>query len=330
LNGLNAPQSSHYLSTASLPVADRLATWREVFGQKMVYLDIEPRDDLPFRAAGTLCSLPGAAFSSVTATPIRVSRTRSLIANDPADTLIIATADTPLWVSQNGRETVLDAGDAIFVRGGECSTLASERETRVTNISVPIDSLAPMVPRIGDLSMTVISRRNDTLGLLLGYIDLLHGWRETVSTRLGHATAGHLLDLVAAVARAGEPDIAPLKERPGIRAARLRRIKTAIERQLGEPDLSIHAIAAANGISSRYVRKLFQDEQTTFSDFVLGRRLDRARRLLRHPDHAATTITAIAYMCGFGDLSYFNRTFRRRYGMTPSEHRNQAWRNGGR
>jgi len=38
-------------------------------------------------------------------------------------------------------------------------------------------------------------------------------------------------------------------------------------------------------------------------------------------------IGAIALRVGFGDLSYFNRTFRRRYGMTPSDARAQA-RNG--
>jgi AraC-like DNA-binding protein len=32
-------------------------------------------------------------------------------------------------------------------------------------------------------------------------------------------------------------------------------------------------------------------------------------------------ITAIAYECGFNDLSYFNRSFRRRFGLTPSEAR---------
>jgi AraC-like DNA-binding protein len=37
-------------------------------------------------------------------------------------------------------------------------------------------------------------------------------------------------------------------------------------------------------------------------------------------------ISAIAYDAGFGDVSYFNRTFRRRYGMTPSEVREAAQR----
>ncbi len=325
MNGLNSPQPSQYFSTASLPVADRLPTWREVFGQKVVYLDIEPAKGVPFHADGTLCALPGAAFSSVSATPIRVSRTQRLIANDKVDTLFVVTADTPLQVAQGGKEKVVDAGDAVFVRGGECSTLATERETRVTNISVPIDSLAPMLPHAEDLSMTVISRRSDTLGLFLGYIDLLRDWRETASTGLGHMTASHLRDLVAAIANVGEPGTMAIGDRPGIRAARLREIKASIETQLGDPALSLQGIAAYNGISPRYVRKLFRDEATSFSDYVLSRRLDRAHRLLRHPEHAASTITTIAYACGFGDLSYFNRTFRRRYGMTPSEHREQVW-----
>jgi AraC-like DNA-binding protein len=107
-----------------------------------------------------------------------------------------------------------------------------------------------------------------------------------------------------------------------VRAARLRAIKTDIGRHLCEPALSIGAIAMRHGISPRYVRKLFQEEQTTFSDSVLVRRLERSRQMLRSPTQAISTIASIAHACGFNDLSYFNRTFRRRYGLTPSDFRN--------
>jgi AraC-like DNA-binding protein len=36
------------------------------------------------------------------------------------------------------------------------------------------------------------------------------------------------------------------------------------------------------------------------------------------PAYADWTISAIAFDAGFGDLSYFNRAFRRHYGETPS------------
>ena len=37
---------------------------------------------------------------------------------------------------------------------------------------------------------------------------------------------------------------------------------------------------------------------------------------------AHSAVGAIAYDVGFGDLSYFNRCFKRRYGATPREIRN--------
>ena len=38
------------------------------------------------------------------------------------------------------------------------------------------------------------------------------------------------------------------------------------------------------------------------------------------------TISTIAYDCGFTDLSWFNQTFKRRFGQTPSDIRNDALR----
>jgi AraC-like DNA-binding protein len=41
--------------------------------------------------------------------------------------------------------------------------------------------------------------------------------------------------------------------------------------------------------------------------------------MLADPGNGRETITALAYAAGFGDLSYFNRTFRRRFRAKPSE-----------
>jgi len=42
---------------------------------------------------------------------------------------------------------------------------------------------------------------------------------------------------------------------------------------------------------------------------------------------AQRSISSVAFEVGFGDLSYFNRAFRRCYGATPSEVRRSAERN---
>lgn len=319
-----AHTSSLFLSTATLPVRDRLSVWREVFGQTMVRLDIEPVKGALFYAEGELRTLPGAAFASVTVSPVRVSRTPRLIADDRADMIFLITADVPLHIAQRGREQVLDAGDAIFVRGGERSVIQSRDKARFTNISVPIDDLTPLLPNCQDPSMTVVSRQSEVFDLLLGYVRLLQARQTPLSDELGRTATAHIRDLMAAMIGSDPVCAARTCERGGVRVARLRAIKADIGRHLCEPELSIAMIAMRHGISPRYVRKLFQDEQTTFSDFVLLLRLERSRQLLRSPVHAIRTVASIAHTCGFNDLSYFNRTFRRRYGITPTDFRNGA------
>jgi AraC-like DNA-binding protein len=46
--------------------------------------------------------------------------------------------------------------------------------------------------------------------------------------------------------------------------------------------------------------------------------------MLTEPRLAQSAVGAIAYDAGFGDLSYFNRSFKRRYGATPRDVRNES------
>ena len=108
------------------------------------------------------------------------------------------------------------------------------------------------------------------------------------------------------------------------RAGRLAAIKADIEARLERRDLGIEMIATLHGVSARAVQKLFESEGRTFSDYVLERRLDRAWHRLVTAEGAGLTISAVAYEVGFGDLSYFNRSFRKRFGRQPSQVRAQA------
>src|SRR5262249_29306697 len=112
--------------------------------------------------------------------------------------------------------------------------------------------------------------------------------------------------------------------RGGLRVAKLKAVKGDICAHLGARDLSLDAVARRQGISPIYVRKLLEGEGTSFSRFVLAERLACAHRLLRDPCFGARPIGSVAAEAGFGDLSYFNRAFRRRYSATPSDVRAAA------
>jgi AraC-like DNA-binding protein len=72
-------------------------------------------------------------------------------------------------------------------------------------------------------------------------------------------------------------------------------------------------------LSPRYIHMLFEGEGTTFSTFVREQRLLHARNMLRSPRYGGQAISSIAFAAGFGDLSHFNRSFRRRFGASPTE-----------
>jgi AraC-like DNA-binding protein len=105
-------------------------------------------------------------------------------------------------------------------------------------------------------------------------------------------------------------------------------MKEDIVGRLGQSSLSVSEIARSQQISERYIRQLFAEDGTTFTDFVRDARLSRAYRILTDRTAMHRPINAIAYECGFNDLSYFNRVFRRRYDMTPSEARGAAKHKG--
>jgi len=116
--------------------------------------------------------------------------------------------------------------------------------------------------------------------------------------------------------------------RRGVPAARLRAAKAFVTQQLGHRDLSAATVAAHLGVTPRYVHMLFETETRSFSEFVLAQRLALARRMLTDPRWIGRPISAIAFDAGFADLSHFNRTFRRRFGATPSEIRARTPRDG--
>ena len=62
---------------------------------------------------------------------------------------------------------------------------------------------------------------------------------------------------------------------------------------------------------------------TTFSEFVLEQRLLLARRLLLHEQSRHRKVNDIAYTVSSNDLSYFHRSFRGRFGVTPADMRSE-------
>ena len=152
------------------------------------------------------------------------------------------------------------------------------------------------------------------LSLAMDYSDLLLRHASAVD-EAGFAIAGHLMDL-AALGLGARGELATEARRGGLRAVRLKAVLMILQRRFTEPDFSAQKLAAAAGLSERYVNELLYEAGASFTSRLLELRLRRAAEWLAQAGERR--ISDIAFDCGFNDLSYFNRCFRRRFGLTPT------------
>ena len=161
----------------------------------------------------------------------------------------------------------------------------------------------------------------------LGITAILAGMMRNVGDNLEHMAESDwppveasLVDLFLSAAHAhrGKPGEAGSRTS---QTALLDRVCQTIERRFHDPGLTPARVAESEGISERYLQKLFEGTGENFSLYLRERRLQRAAADLASPAEASLSVSEIAFRCGFSDAAHFSRAFRDRFGMTPRDFR---------
>lgn len=86
-----------------------------------------------------------------------------------------------------------------------------------------------------------------------------------------------------------------------------------------DKSISLEELAEVSGMSPRYFCRVFRNMTgRTPIDYVNYYRIETASQMLIT---TGDSITEIAFNCGFNDMSYFSKTFKRLKGITPSKFR---------
>lgn len=176
------------------------------------------------------------------------------------------------------------------------------------------ETLAPSKARPLDPANPRLQLLRRFAGLLAGE-DAMQGGpalKDFARSRLRNLTA---------LALGESRDAAALADMTRLRAKRARQIIDEIRKRFTDPTLSPAELGRALGLSARYVNGLLQETGSAFAERVLELRLQKALAMLRERRHDRMKIGDIALACGFGDISYFNRCFRRRFGASPTQYR---------
>lgn len=191
---------------------------------------------------------------------------------------------------------VIRNGEAIALL--QCGQVHNLRPT-TTQWRVARQSLVAAGIKIGSLHELFRQNRVLSKDRQADLINLL----ELIANRLSHADEHRLL---------------PNSGRSNVH---LGRAMTFIEVHIAER-LTLDVIARAAGVSTRSLARLFRTEVgASVVEFILRRRIARARDLLQRTDHSCAEI---AFEVGFGSVQHFNRIFRRYEEMSPGEWRHRV------
>ena len=151
-----------------------------------------------------------------------------------------------------------------------------------------------------------------TADLMLHIIERHHG--------LDLATAVADQMVYTAVREASAEQRVSLQSRNGMRNSHLAKAIGIMQNTIADP-ISPTQIAENLGISSRQLERLFGKLlNTSPKKYHMEMRLERARHLLIQTE---SSITDVAFACGFESTGHFARVYKSAFGVSPSAQRNR-------
>ncbi len=322
------PAMFHF-STDLYPERERLDGWQEEFARRVIMADVSRLDGGTGAFAAHVAGqhLGKVLFTSNWGSPVAFARDRKQAADGDDDLTFLVNRKGPMRLLQRGETVMQDGCGALLVdhgrpfelRAGESAAEAAAPVPPrwVYAYAIPRRALLAAAPQAGTRAL---APNPAFLDYLIRYSEKMLGPDAPAHPALTQSVGDHLFDMLVLLT-GGSKDATEQAQQRGLRAARLSAILDFIGDNLADPALDRDMIAAAHGIGTRYVSRLMEEHGETLSHHVLRLRLDKAAALLADPASRGRRVSDIAYACGFSDLSYFNRAFRRRFGLSPTAYR---------
>ena len=313
---------TQFFSTDAVPPKNRLDYWRKLIGKIFARFefdcDVIPEDE--FYASVTNCSTDRLEIYDIrgSAHTVRLSQDSAAFDQYPAICITLLVEGSGSF-TQDGRSSSTHAKDLQLLDMSRPFEIRFDR---------PMRQFVLMIPRAIVETHLIAPRRVTGKGISgssgVGSVasEFLNSFFQNVATMEEaevQTLTRSLIDILNAAVLAQMTSAS--KSKSNYQDYSTHQIRLYIEDQLRDPDLSPAVIAAAHGISLRYLNKLFESEGIPISRLIWERRLENCRHDLENPNYSGKSITEIAYSWGFSSAPHFSRSFKERYGNTPRQAR---------
>jgi AraC-like DNA-binding protein len=286
--------------------------------ENFVSVDIANVPDGTFNGSIEANWVGSVMLGRVRSTAQEIVRTQRLVNHAAAELFQVGIVNSGLaHVEQDGRQTILYPGDVAVYETNRPFDWSFDRDWDVSVFTFPMEAIALGADERRHLTARRLDGRNPLTGLASRFLLDLARTSATVPSEQAERLVTHAGDLLVTLLGGGLDDDETVQS--ALQRTLLTRAKDYIAKNLANPGLGPQDIAAAVSISPRYLHRIFESEDRSVTHYVRELRLERCWRDLTDPAHAARPISDIAFGHGFGDLSGFNRVFKARYGVRPSE-----------
>lgn len=279
-----------------------------------------------FEGRLNIARLANVSIGTLGGTVQNISRTITDVAIENTDNVVLLfnQGSHVISIEQKGRHAECRAGGAVLIEQCEPSAIkvAAPNVCNIAAIQVPRDQVRRQYQRLADRFLIPISAPLAALSLTRAYIDFVLSLPDGEESPFVRLASNHVTDLVAAIV--GSDRMIPENRLRGLRAGRFAVIARELDRHFMESGFTLTMLAHRLGVTPRYVQVLLAEAETSFTDELTNRRLDRARNILASPSYFQKSILEISQECGFSTVSHFHRIFRRRFDTTPGEMRRRG------
>ncbi|NMO05109.1 AraC family transcriptional regulator [Gordonia sp. TBRC 11910] len=303
--------------------ASSLPRWADLINERFVPLQITPISSTQLSGSVTTVHLGHMQASSVQSTSQVFTRPPSLTGSGRELVAVGAVEEGHGFLEQNGRQCEVAEGSFAVYQTSQPFVWAFPDTCRLRVYAWPRATVGitdnelhniTAVPVIGSrgLGRSVAPTLRTLFDREPGDLSLPNAIESRFADNLAE------LSITAALASRGLP---LSDDDGGTIDSLLTKIKVFIEEHLDDVELSSASIAAEFFISTRTLNRVFAQNAITVGAWVKGRRLERAKSILRGRASAGVPIAVVGYRCGFTSATTFNREFTRRYGISPGRYR---------
>ena len=312
------PSHMFRFSLDDLPERERAPMMLDYFGRHMRRIEVVPVDrEDPLRCSAEVRLLAGASWGIAQMSHVTAHRTKSLLSDGCDDIMLFAPTSGITVEPDSGAPIEVGPGSVLMMSQARAATTRYHGPAETFAFRFPHAILKTLLPGLEEAPCVEIPKQTPGLDLLFDYGRLLH--RTPLTERGQQEEVVRHLQQLAALVIGASGEVALHLNKTGAAMARLTTIRSAVRKDIGHADVSAQVVARRHGITPRYLHMLFEGTGQTFSEFVTAERLAKAHVMLADPRRSNGRISDIAFALGFGDLSTFNRQFKRQYGMTPSD-----------